>query len=1351
MSTNKQMKNQIFRDGISQGDRFLKELEPDYVAVDERNFSDLFNFVKYYATKLNYYDESNTINGDWSNFFAGDVNQMVTYINDPESFVDDESTERQLSQPHLVLFFTFLQLLSYPQKQFRELTKRYLNFHYQDVLKLTTKPEVPDKVNVVFELATGEEKHLIEQGTLLDAGQDSEGINLNYATDEDIIVNQAQVASVKTILLPINYIGLKEIHLEDNRSDTSFEKMLRWVVGSPNQGDKFPDFDGAGVNIQVLKENFYGEIKSQETAQISEKKKDYILNQLFFVTIENFKYCFGINDREINQEDVEVEKPTELEWEEVYQQVENAYKKKINFHRRKTLQEKREESGFDEMMEYALGHPNSGDYLAEMPNDYTTLDEIFNHITESAVITYINEELYMSVANFSEIMEIKNTGEEDDWPEVYRLVEKAETKKRNFTYPPVGKTEIQNICAGSIADAKAGEVIKLERFNTLGNSTQLPEESVGFAVASPLFLLPEGSRTITLTFATPGNTLDRDIFQEILDSGVNPFEVYLSSAKEWIQPESFKYEIGGFIVEAALKSYANTEISLNSENGKFTSVSLTNDTFTLNNIGQVLVWNDGNIFEITGLVSENEANIQEIGQGNFSVDDEDNDRINLYWLSAICLDSLQLQLTFDASQPEILPPSPDESNFFMETPYPLVKIMLKQIPTASNSQEQVIYYEQLKSLCVEKVKIEVRVENIQDLQLRNDNSIINPKNPFQPFGNNPKPGASFYFANPEISHKKLDSLTINLEWMGLPDNFTSHYQAYSDTGVISEAIANDSFQASLKLFNKRVWVNIGSSQAIFAEDDDNNLTTSINLNYQDFNIPGYSLNTSTIEIDSDDPLDQSRYFKLELEPPDFAHDLYPIVLNKVALATDEEIKSLTVYPPYTPEVKSISLNYTASEEIDFQIPPEETHPYPSLEGSFNESSKIFQIHPFGYGDIRSLNTDNQYYLLPQYPEQGGLYIGIRNVQPPENISILLQMVSGSGNGELTPPKIDWSYLSGNTWQKFLDTEILSDTTNGLLDTGIIHLSIPDTATTQHNLLPSNLHWIRATVKENTAALPDTIDIRTQAVRATFVNQENAANHLSKPLAANSIQGFVTRNPVIKTVEQPYTSFGGKPQEDNRTFTMRVSERLRHKQRAITAWDYERLVLEQFPEIYKVKCIPSAVSSDTPSAAKVILVVVPDISNTAPFFPLEPKAPVYLLQEIQEYLQKYTSPFVQIVVRNPRYERIKYQVGIRFRHGYEQGYYLNQLNEDIKHFLSPWAYEEQADIPFGSSIHNSSVVYFIEKRPYVDYVANLKLYEQVVINLDVQDKLDNYSESNVAQVQYPDSILVSAPEHIIEVV
>ena len=112
------------------------------------------------------------------------------------------------------------------------------------------------------------------------------------------------------------------------------------------------------------------------------------------------------------------------------------------------------------------------------------------------------------------------------------------------------------------------------------------------------------------------------------------------------------------------------------------------------------------------------------------------------------------------------------------------------------------------------------------------------------------------------------------------------------------------------------------------------------------------------------------------------------------------------------------------------------------------------------------------------------------------------------------------------------------------------------------------------------------------------------------------------------------------------------------------------------------------------------------------------------------------------------------MGIHFRPGYDQGYYLNQLNEDIKRFLSPWAYEEQADINFGSSIHNSSEIHFIEKRTYVDYVANLELIEQVGIKAGSDGKSDidyQVNLSNLAQVQHPNSILVSAPEHMIKII
>ena len=49
---------------------------------------------------------------------------------------------------------------------------------------------------------------------------------------------------------------------------------------------------------------------------------------------------------------------------------------------------------------------------------------------------------------------------------------------------------------------------------------------------------------------------------------------------------------------------------------------------------------------------------------------------------------------------------------------------------------------------------------------------------------------------------------------------------------------------------------------------------------------------------------------------------------------------------------------------------------------------------------------------------------------------------------------------------------------------------------------------------------------------------------------------------------------GRPAEDRQSLLTRPSARLRHKQRAASPWDYERLVLEAFPHVFKVKCFPN---------------------------------------------------------------------------------------------------------------------------------------------------------------------------------
>ncbi|MCP4669211.1 MAG: phage baseplate protein, partial [Deltaproteobacteria bacterium] len=388
-------------------------------------------------------------------------------------------------------------------------------------------------------------------------------------------------------------------------------------------------------------------------------------------------------------------------------------------------------------------------------------------------------------------------------------------------------------------------------------------------------------------------------------------------------------------------------------------------------------------------------------------------------------------------------------------------------------------------------------------------------------------------------------------------------------------------------------------------------------------------------------------------------------------------------------------------------------------------------------------------------DEGYLYVGVKDLLQPQDLSILFQMASGSEDRGIEKPEVRWAYLRGGRWEDFKATEILSDSTNGMVDSGIIRLSMPDRATGQNSLMPGGMHWLRARLQKGAAAIPDTVDVKTQAVTATFKDQDNAPDHLKKPLPAFAVTELVDRDPAIAGVLQPYSSFHGRPSEDAGVFYTRVSERLRHKQRAIAPWDYERLVLDRFPEIFQVKCLnglEKVIQGNGPGSANVTVVVVPDVSNTAPFFPLEPRAPLYLLEEIESYLRQYIPPFVDLTVQNPRYEQITYRVAVRFKGGYH-GLYINQLNEEIKRFLTPWAYEADLDLPFGNCIYHSSIIYFIEKRPYVDYVAKVKLFEQVALGQGAGDEEMTYRqvESNAAWVQNPDAIFISAPEHVIDVI
>src|ERR1044072_5900288 len=65
------------QDGISQLERQLESLMPEYVKVDERSQNELLQLLARLSSQFNYYDFQDRIDGTWEEFFHADLLVML--------------------------------------------------------------------------------------------------------------------------------------------------------------------------------------------------------------------------------------------------------------------------------------------------------------------------------------------------------------------------------------------------------------------------------------------------------------------------------------------------------------------------------------------------------------------------------------------------------------------------------------------------------------------------------------------------------------------------------------------------------------------------------------------------------------------------------------------------------------------------------------------------------------------------------------------------------------------------------------------------------------------------------------------------------------------------------------------------------------------------------------------------------------------------------------------------------------------------------------------------------------------------------------------------------------------------
>jgi hypothetical protein len=192
---------------------------------------------------------------------------------------------------------------------------------------------------------------------------------------------------------------------------------------------------------------------------------------------------------------------------------------------------------------------------------------------------------------------------------------------------------------------------------------------------------------------------------------------------------------------------------------------------------------------------------------------------------------------------------------------------------------------------------------------------------------------------------------------------------------------------------------------------------------------------------------------------------------------------------------------------------------------------------------------------------------------------------------------------------------------------------------------------------------------------------------------------------------------------------------------VTRWDYERVVLEAFPGVHRVKCIPHAREGSWMAPGHVLLVVVPDLRNQNAVNPLQPRVDADTLDQILTHVQARAGMQVRVAVKNPSYQKVRLDFQVRFRAGYDFNHYRVQLEEALVQALSPWAFADGPEIGFGGAVYRSVLLDLVEELPYVDYVTEFRMFSWTGEKIDRTDR-------DVARPATPDAILVSDAEHSI---
>ena len=648
-------------------------------------------------------------------------------------------------------------------------------------------------------------------------------------------------------------------------------------------------------------------------------------------------------------------------------------------------------------------------------------------------------------------------------------------------------------------------------------------------------------------------------------------------------------------------------------------------------------------------------------------------------------------------------------------------------------------YSWLKDFMLHKIIIDTTVEEISNVQIYNELGVIDNSKPFAPFGLSTERGAWFVVGSYEMSIKNVQSLDLQIKWQQLPLDEDGLYAYYKSYGL---ELDNKSFKLKANYLSDYDWHDTSNTDLFYLfstlrKDIDGNPLAKSKLSeihrltdvYVERMIPVF-IHEEEYEYNIKS---RTGFIRFVLEEPEiglgekYYRQLFTDrMIKKVFQKKDTKILN----PPLNPIIEKVTLNYRSRDIID-------------LRKQRTQGTEVFQLYPFGYVSVFSNNESHAMPFLYHLDNDANILFSFSNVKGGEIITLFFDF--HSANKEYTRdnmPSIIWYWGNGYSWNEASPNTILVDNTQNMMTSGHLKIRVPDKI--DDTLYDSKgLLWLRAGIMSNEENI--------SSLLSAHINVAQLILDADKEPDVIDTQGEYTivsekKLTGIKGFQQITPFYDGKDGENDPDMQMRISEYITHRGKAVTARDYEYLILQAFPDVGKVKCLPDFDCKSNRNGI-VSIVVLPETKSfqTGIYKPLVSS---YLLLRIEEFLAKYTSAYVKhIDVINPVYEELFVRCDITFYENYSLALCKTKLNELFNHVIAPW--QEKKIFPdFDYTIDMEILYAHILQFDFVKNINRLSII-RIASDNEYYQLFEYGKDSTIIKSGQPHIIFIPAKEHIIE--